>query len=42
MRNLALLPEHRDQAEQMKAELFAWYRPPEKQLSSAGIGEPGM
>jgi choline-sulfatase len=29
MTNLALQPEHRDRAEQMKRELFAWYTPPE-------------
>ncbi len=29
MRNLALLPEYKAKAEEMKAQLFAWYRPPE-------------
>ena len=33
MINLALRPEHRERAEQMKQELFAWYTPPE--LSAA-------
>jgi choline-sulfatase len=33
MINLALKPEHRERAEQMKRELFAWYTPPE--LSAA-------
>ena len=29
MRNLALRPEHRGRAEEMKAQLFAWHKPPE-------------
>ena len=29
MRNLAALPEHKGKVEEMKAQLFAWYRPPE-------------
>lgn len=29
MNNLALIPEYRDRAEQMKKELFAWHTPPE-------------
>ena len=32
MTNLALQPEHRDRAERMKHELFAWYTPPEIQV----------
>ena len=30
MRNLAALPEHRGKVEEMKAQLFAWYQPPER------------
>jgi choline-sulfatase len=30
MKNLALLPQHKDKVEELKSQLFAWYRPPEK------------
>jgi choline-sulfatase len=30
MKNLALSPEHKGKVEELKSQLFAWYRPPEK------------
>jgi choline-sulfatase len=30
MRNLALLPEYKGKVQEMRAQLFAWYQPPEK------------
>jgi choline-sulfatase len=35
MRNLALLPEYQAKVEEMRAQLFAWYRPPELELKAA-------
>ena len=29
MRNLAALPEYKGKVEELKGQLFAWYRPPE-------------
>jgi choline-sulfatase len=32
MTNLALLPQHQGKVEEMRSQLFAWYKPPEKVL----------
>jgi choline-sulfatase len=33
MKNLALLPEHKGRFDELKSQLFAWYKPPEKSVS---------